>query len=67
MDDTVDDEPYALPRRPLSGRDVALWLDPFGFQASTEMDWQKGALAWLGHNNGYVDVRGNPKTYGFSQ
>eukprot|EP00438_Fugacium_kawagutii_P028448 Skav226832 [mRNA] locus=scaffold606:380142:383670:+ [translate_table: standard] len=45
MDDTVDDD-FVLPRQ-LSGRDVALWLDPFGFQASTQMDWQKGGLATL--------------------
>lgn len=43
MDDTVDDELVELPR-PLTGRDVTLFLDPFGFHASTQMDWQKGAL-----------------------
>eukprot|EP00434_Breviolum_minutum_P012659 symbB.v1.2.011158.t1/scaffold705.1/size174302/5 len=42
MDDTVDDELVELPR-PLTGRDVTLFLDPFGFHASTQMDWQKGS------------------------
>ncbi|CAL1139661.1 unnamed protein product [Cladocopium goreaui] len=41
MDDTVDDDFIELPKQ-LTGRDVALFLDPFGFQASTQMDWQKG-------------------------
>ena len=39
----MDDEFVELPR-PLTGRDVTLFLDPFGFHASTQMDWQKGAL-----------------------
>jgi hypothetical protein len=47
MDDTVDDDFIELPKQ-LTGRDVALFLDPFGFQASTQMDWQKGGLMNIG-------------------
>lgn len=39
--ETVDDDFIELPRQ-LTGRDVTLFLDPFGFQASNQMDWQKG-------------------------
>eukprot|EP00913_Durusdinium_trenchii_P000487 g445.t1 len=42
MADFLVDELSGLPR-PLEGREVVLFLEPFGFQASTPMDWQKGA------------------------